>query len=556
MKKSLRAAVMSAALALALTIAGVVPAHAATATTGTVAVTVQAPGGTPLKDVWVSLSGAGWDSGSTDAQGKFTSTELAPGTYDVSAQLSWPVETTATQQVSVTANSNSAVTLTLTGVQAIKGSVKAKGASVSSGSVSAFTAENDSYNANIVNGTYLLLVKPGKTYTVQAYPTWTDTTKTWLPTYAGNTVRSVDAAKVKVSASAPSTANITAYDKVGKLTGRVVNSSGKGVKDVSVSAYALNRAGYAWATTDANGNYVLAGLPAGSYEVSAGNPTSGSGLAKAKVTTGGTAKATIKLKKSQTLKSKVILTLKAPKALIKKGDACATLFDSKGLWAGRGCLSGSSKTITFDSLAAGTYKVALDGANVSKKVTVKKSKTAKVSMTRAAGTTITGKITTSSGKALAKAWVYVTDANKTGLRGVQTNSKGTYKLSGPIKGKYVVSTYPAKNTQGAMTSKSVTMKGKKATVNVKLTKGASIVGKVVNSKGKPVAGVQITAQGGGDWASAVTDSKGMYKMIGLVKGKYSVTTYDPYMGGYLNGKATKSVTTGKKATVSTIKLKG
>jgi protocatechuate 3,4-dioxygenase beta subunit len=558
MKKLLRAGVVTSVLALALTAIGVTPAFAATDTTGTVAITVTAPGGTPLSDASVSVQSVdGWSSdwGQTNSSGVFTTTELAAGAYDVTVDLWYPVAANATKQITVTANKDSAETITVTGVQAIKGTVKANGKAVTDGNVSAQATSGEYYSADIKSGKYVLLVKPGVSYTVRANSPYEN--PSWLSTYAGNTVRAEDGKKIKPSTSAPSTVNITANTKIGKISGTVVDAKGKAVKGANVWASALNRAGYGGATTDSKGKYTITGLPADTYYVNAGNTNSNGTITNVKVSVGKTAKATVKLKKYTTAKGKVVLTLKAPKALVKSNEACATLFDSKGYWAGSGCIEKSGGKITLVNLAAGTYKLALDGANVSKKVTVKKDKTTKVSMTRVAGTTLSGKITDSKGKAIAKAWVYVRDANNTGLRGVQTSSKGAYKFSGVVKGAYVVQAYPVKPSQGASTEKKVTLSGKKATSNVKLVKSATITGKVVNSKGKPVAGVQVSISTGIDWVSATTDSKGTYKLVGLHSGKHVVATYDPYEGGYFNGKsAKKSVGAGKTVAFATIKLKG
>jgi protocatechuate 3,4-dioxygenase beta subunit len=557
MKKSLRAAALAAAGALVLTAVGTAPAYAKTDTTGTVAVTVQAPGGAPLENAWVTVSGPGWANGNTNAQGVFASGEVDPGTYEVTAEIYSPVHSTQKKSVTVAANTDSSVTLELSGVQAIKGKVTTGGKNVSEGRVLVYAKGMYVTSATITGGAYQAVVKSGSSYTVQASPEYGAESTSWLATYAGNTVRAEDSKTIAVSASTPSTVNISVYNKVGKISGRVVDASGKPAKNAYVSAYALNRAGSASVTTDSKGNYTLTGLPADSYNITASTSTTSSKQAKVKVSSGKTTKASLKLLKPKTYKSKVVLTLKAPSALVKAGNACATLIDSKGYWAARDCLNGSEKKITFSNIAAGKYKIALDGANTSKSVTVKTGKTVKTSMTRAAGTTVSGKVTSSTGKAIAKAWVYVTDANDTSLRGVETDSKGRYKISGVLKGSYVVQAAPIKASQGAVGTKKFTSKGKKVTTNITLPKGATITGKIVNSKGKPVAGVTVSAYAKSSWgANAVTDSKGVYVLEGLTAGKYTVTSYDYYFGGYFNGKTTKSVGTGKKVTATTIKLKG
>jgi protocatechuate 3,4-dioxygenase beta subunit len=114
---------------------------------------------------------------------------------------------------------------------------------------------------------------------------------------------------------------------------------------------------------------------------------------------------------------------------------------------------------------------------------------------------------------------------------------------------------PDTTKNGVPTSKTLTSKGKKLTVNLKLIKPATIKGKVVNSKGKGVEGVRVDAYGAG-YGSATTNAKGEYKITGLAADTYAVTTQDPYYGGYFNGKSSKKkVATGKTVTFSTIKVK-
>ena len=561
MKKSILATVL--AVALALTGVGMTPAQAKTAGSGTVKITVKTESGAPVSDVYVNLSGIDvdnpdyayleWASGETDKSGVFQTDELAPGTYNLTVSA-WQLGVDMSKKITVTKNKDSSEAVALKGIQILKGKVTAKGKPVSKAYVYVYS-KSSSYSTEVVNGSYSMMVKAG-TYTLQASPL---NATNWLSTYSGDTVRSPDAKTKKVVAGKDLTVNIKAYDKVGKISGKVLDAAGKPAVGASVSAWALNRAGSGWATTDKNGKYTLSGLPADTYRVEAYGKATGYVDKTAKVSSGKTATVNLKLPKVTKHKGKVVLTLKAPKALVKAGRACATLIGSKGQWYGYdNCLNnnGKSKTITFENLPAGTYKVALNGANSSKSVTVKKNKTAKVSMTRAAGTTISGKVTTYKGKALKGAWVRATDENGTSIYNVETDAKGKYTIPGVAKGKYVVSVNAPDTTKnGVPTSKTLTSKGKKLTVNLKLIKPATIKGKVVNSKGKGVEGVRVDAYGAG-YGSATTNAKGEYKITGLAADTYAVTTQDPYYGGYFNGKSSKKkVATGKTVTFSTIKVK-
>lgn len=550
-------------MALALAGVGMTPAQAKTADTGTVKITVKA-GDQVLASADVSLSATDVDwenayakglktgaSGETDNKGVFPSPELAPGTYEARVSYWAGAFVSTTQSVTVTANKDDAKTITLEGIQAIKGKVTANGKPVASGSVS--LSGTQSAWGEIENGSYLFWVTPG-TYTVEVSPEW-GKARTWLTTYSGNTVRFPDAKKIKVSKSKSVTVDIKAYDKIGKITGTVTDAKGKPAKGVNVYANALNRAGNASAVTDSKGKYTLAGLPADKYSVNAYVDAGYQWVSMTTtVKTKATAKVNLKLPKVTKHKGKIVVTLKAPKALVKAGQACAVAFNSKGLWSGSDCLrsDGKSKTLTIEGLAAGKYKVALTGANTSKTVTVKKNKTTKVKMTRVAGTTLSGKVSKPSGNALASAYVTVTDENGTSLYSQPTDAKGKYKISGVVKGKYTVSARASNSKDGVAVTKKLTLKGKKATANLKLIKPSTITGTVVNSKGKAVEGIDVSV----GWGWGETGAKGTYKIEGLAAGTYTAEARDPYYGGYFDGKSSKKkVGTGKTVKFSTIKVK-
>ncbi len=101
-------------------------------------------------------------------------------------------------------------------------------------------------------------------------------------------------------------------------------------------------------------------------------------------------------------------------------------------------------------------------------------------------------------------------------------------------------------------TKKLTLKGKKATANLKLIKPSTITGTVVNSKGKAVEGIDVSV----GWGWGETGAKGTYKIEGLAAGTYTAEARDPYYGGYFDGKSSKKkVGTGKTVKFSTIKVK-
>lgn len=98
--------------------------------------------------------------------------------------------------------------------------------------------------------------------------------------------------------------------------------------------------------------------------------------------------------------------------------------------------------------------------------------------------------------------------------------------------------------------------GSSLTVDVKLVAGATIKGKVVNSKGKPVAGATVSGSNTKrtGYASAQTDAQGRYELLGHATGPVSLYAYSA--DGKLNGEIPKvSAVQGKTVTAKTVVLK-
>lgn len=556
MRRLTTAAVAAAALVLGGL--GVLPAQAATATLGSVTVTVTAPGGAPIADAYVTLSGPDYDGGSTDASGTFRSDDLDPGAYNLEVQIWSPSGyNPASRSVTIVAGQDGAETVTVDGLQVLSGKVTRGGAPVDKGFVSVDGGAGKSYYAQLTNGTYSTLVASGTTYKVLVYPDYTSV-PTFLPTYANGTVREVDAARVAVRADAAATANIATYSKLGRITGVVRDSKGKPVAGADIWVSASNRTGYGSARSAANGTYTVEGLPAGRYEVHAtkGTTTSYSAAkgASYSVKAGATTKTAVTVRSLP--KGAITLKVKASSSVWKRtAGVCATAMTSKGLWAGGSCADKKTKKLTIKGLAAGTYKVTLDGTNQTSKVVVKKNRTTTKSVTRPTGTSVSGTVRSASNKVLAKANVQIYDGNGTMLGAATTNSKGRYTIPGAVKGTYRVDVRPAKASSGAFAGKKFTVKsGKKAAANARLVKSATVSGKVTSTSGKAIAGMNVTVFGPSGFGYATTNAKGEYKVSGLLKGTYQVTSTDPYVGGYYNTKSAKvKVSTGKTSKAATLK---
>jgi hypothetical protein len=257
----------------------------------------------------------------------------------------------------------------------------------------------------------------------------------------------------------------------------------------------------------------------------------------------------------------ILATFTAPKKIVKAGLASADVYNAKGKWMDSVYIYWKdNKTTTargISNLPAGSYTVVFQGANTTKKVTVKKDQTTKVKLTRPAGYAISGTVTKHNGKPYAKQWVNIYDANDTWLGSAKTDAKGKYKVPGAVKGKYKVEVgipdCDSAGFVGTKAAKTVKIKGAKATVNLRVPKPAKVTGKVVNSKGKAVK-IGVVHLRGNNSSCAMTKSDGTYTLEVYHSGTYSIEAY-AYDAGGTGKTAKKKVTLGKTVTFPTITLK-
>ena len=100
----------------------------------------------------------------------------------------------------------------------------------------------------------------------------------WSSEYYNNTTNSSTATPVAVTLGQVTSGINASLEQGGSISGHVTDSSGAGLANVSVSAQTATCCGTGgFASTDANGNYTISGLPAGNYQVQFTAP-SGSGL--------------------------------------------------------------------------------------------------------------------------------------------------------------------------------------------------------------------------------------------------------------------------------------
>jgi len=193
-----------------------------------------------------------------------------------------------------------------------------------------------------------------------------------------------------------------------------------------------------------------------------------------------------------------------------------------------------------------------------------------------ATTTITGKVT-SGGTPVANASVRVfTPGSPESTRYTTTDETGTYVLDyGLTGGSYVVAaenwiwegsdfqtadfltTYSG-NTVREPDAKAVTVaEGGSATANIAVVPGATVKGKIVDSKGKPVKGAWVSAYNttrhGSDYADA-TDANGNYVLKGLATGKVEISSSVWNTKSTSSGTVTVAAKQGATVTAKTLRM--
>jgi hypothetical protein len=178
-----------------------------------------------------------------------------------------------------------------------------------------------------------------------------------------------------------------------------------------------------------------------------------------------------------------------------------------------------------------------------------------------AGFTISGKITTTAGTALAGVSVFAfggtsfdsrtTDASGNYmLRGLAAGAYTLY-LSGNASANYLHGVYTTANgnhfTTSTTSATTVTVGPNKTAINAKIPTGFTISGTITNTSGTPLVGVGVGAGSATGYSgSASTDATGKYTIKGLAAGTYKISLSDfgtIYLDGYYTTTNTNHFTT-------------
>lgn len=319
----------------------------------------------------------------------------------------------------------------------------------------------------------------------------------------------------------------------GNVTGHVVNSSGGAVSGATVSGEGVST------TTDSNGNYTLANLPAGSAAITA----SATGFANAGVNVTIAAGSTVTAPQitlgsdtgsiSGTVKSSTGAAIAGASVGYGGGSTTAS---STGAYSLTGVPAGTVQLVASASgFQSSTQNVTVTGgANTTANFTLSSSST---------GTgTVTGKISNaSSGAAIAGATVSWSGGSTT------SNSSGIYTLSNVTAGTVKV-TASATGYLPRTLSVSVTS-GTTSTLNIPIATAGKISAKVLNSSSVGVSGATVTIKGGvvPTTVSGVTGSTGIFTSNWIPVGTYTVTVAET---GHTTQSKSASVSSGVTTSVT------
>ena len=325
----------------------------------------------------------------------------------------------------------------------------------------------------------------------------------------------------------PSVAKIlqltTSSGSTGTVTGKVTDSGGTAISGATVS-YSGGQA-----STDSGGNYSLAGVPAGSVQITAS-------------ATGYTSQSeTVTVTAGQTTTAPTIALSSVPTGSITGlvTDTSATpLAGATVAYSGGSTQTDSTGHYTLNNVPEGsvTLTASLSGyqsASETVSVTANQTTTAPtMQLATAPVGTIQGHVTNSSGTALPGATVAYGGASTT------TDSSGNYTLSKVPAGTVQV-TASLSGYQTATQNVTVTA-GQTTTANFTLSQAAAgtVTGTVKNiSTGQVIVGATVSYSGG----SAMTNSSGVYSLSNVPGGTQTITAS---ANGYLSVASTVTVNSG------------
>ncbi len=395
-----------------------------------------------------------------------------------------------------------------------------------------------------------------------------------------------EADTVDVTDGAPTSGIDASLSEGGAVTGKVTSAASKeALEGIEVCADATTEGGEGRCVkTGASGEYTLAGLPSGQYEINFGVPLKStlnylgqyyndkSSYEEASKVTVATGSTTPGIDAALLIGGQITgtVTSAGSSAAIEGIQVCANS-DSDEVFAERCTTSGPGGSYTIASLPTAEYTVAFSvpyDSNLNYlfqyyggKVSVNAGgTTAEINAALLAGGEITGKVTSAASKAAIEG-IVVCASDTNGERCATSGTDGEYTLAGLPTGEYVVEFYPeyksslnyleqyysGKSSYSEATKVAVTAGDPTPGINAAMIAGGEITGKVTSATTKEGLGkIAVCATSGSDELGndecTATNANGEYTIVRLTSGEYGVQFYSygtngNYLTQYYDDKA-------------------
>jgi hypothetical protein len=312
----------------------------------------------------------------------------------------------------------------------------------------------------------------------------------------------------------------------GAIAGRVTDYNGDAVYNAAIGAYGP---GSGYASSDNQGYYLIMGLPGGDYTVDAYPPEEADLLPAS-------ASAEVTVSENTTLDF-VLLELVQGTISGRVTDNNETGISgvqvtASGLEDSGYAYTNSSGDYSIDGLRVGSYTVTATPSTAvnlvdasATDVQVEDDTTTTQNFELVAGGVISGQVTDESDQPVYLAWVY---ASGPGSRATYTDVDGDYSIVG-LPGddyEYTVTVHPGGGNLLSGTDTAIVHLGETTTLDIVLSAGGIIAGRVTNEAGAGLFMSLVSAYGP-TYAYDYTDNQGYYSIVALNGGSYTVSAYPP-----------------------------
>jgi protocatechuate 3,4-dioxygenase beta subunit len=199
--------------------------------------------------------------------------------------------------------------------------------------------------------------------------------------------------------------------------------------------------------------------------------------------------------------------------------------------------TGPTGKAVFDAVAPGEYKSSASHPSYvrmleSKDVTIEPEKSTELTIILDRGGMLSGKVVNEDNEPIEGVSVWVSQPQEEGVTRMptlggsktgRTGADGTFRLEGIAPGAYLLQArkngYLLYKEEGVSISSGEKNEG----VEITLSLGLSISGRVVDTHGMPIKSTHVQATDGRHYASTGTDARGEYKLTGLYEGSFRIT---------------------------------